>query len=280
MKDKGGYSYDDAVKVNGVPEEYAIVEATDCDQCNRAGYEKNQGSDPHSRFAQGAFFDVIHCECKFCHHRRNFVFDITGLPKFQGIIQMAQANFEGPDVLQQVGEWYNEKYRNGLSIELKPAAPPPDPPKESASSYQYLPLIFALEHLRIRFNRSGDIAREICLVQGTCDIPAASDEQIDAWWRLNQYPGGTIPHDIELQLLTAACSGWPEEASIAFAGICSFGAGDLKRAAACARHAILQNPQCTLARQLVKLLTAKGDPRKPFGVEVKDVPDVVQMLSE
>ncbi len=103
----------------------------------------------------------------------------------------------------------------------------------------YLPLIFAMRHLRIRFSPGGDITQNACLVQGDRVVPPANDARIEEFVTGTEHAGGTLPEGFELQMLTMQCQGWPEPAVISLAGIVSFGAKDLRRAAACARHALL-----------------------------------------
>jgi hypothetical protein len=149
-------------------------------------------------------------------------------------------------------------------------------------SIRNLPLIFALKHLYIALDDSlksspTEFSRFARLMQGDREIAAASDADVDAFAGTN--PGGTLPEGVELQMLTMACQGWPEDATFALAGVSAFGAKNVGRATACAKHALTLNRNCVLARQLVKLLAAKSDVRCPFGTDAAGAPDVVAILS-
>lgn len=145
-----------------------------------------------------------------------------------------------------------------------------------------MPLIFAMKHLQIVLDDSlkpspHDFSKFARLKQGEREIPAASDADFDAFSK--EVCEGSLPEGVELQMLTMACGGWPEDAALAFAGISAFGAKQVGRAKACAHRALTLNPNCTLARQLVKMLSAKNELRCPFGVDAAQAPDVVAILS-
>ncbi len=106
FKKRAGYTYKDSIKVRDTRDEYRIIADTPCDNCREGRYEKNQGADPHSRYAEGGFFDVIHCECQRCEHKRDFVFDVNEFPDFKKIIETA--NSAGPGALESFGNQYNE----------------------------------------------------------------------------------------------------------------------------------------------------------------------------
>lgn len=149
-------------------------------------------------------------------------------------------------------------------------------------SEQTLPLVFALKHLRIVYHDDelgspAEFSQSARLLQGTREIPMANDAGIDR--TLGDKSPGALPTGVELQILQMSCPGWPEDVVFAFEGITAFGAMDLNRAKACAKHALSNNRDCRLARQLVKLLSAKTDVRCPFGVNVTKAPDVPRILA-
>ncbi len=90
FKKRKGYSYEDAIAVtSSTDEEYKIIKETPCERCKNKRYEKKQGADKHGRFVQGKFFDVLHCECQQCGHKRDFVFDTNELPSFKKLAPLA-----------------------------------------------------------------------------------------------------------------------------------------------------------------------------------------------
>jgi ankyrin repeat protein len=170
-----------------------------------------------------------------------------------------------------------EEEAAALLLQGEPQRKPgkPDKPAE-----QRLPLIFALKHLHIRAPDPmlGALAAQpIRLMQGERKVPLAGDEQITAF--LKQPCSGTLPEGTELELLRLSCQRWPEAALMAFAGITAFGAGNLDRARACAKHSLSLDPQGTLARQLVRLLSTTAEVRCPFGTDAAAAPDVPALLA-
>lgn len=150
----------------------------------------------------------------------------------------------------------------------------------------YLPGLMALLHLRVRIFKAlltnpAEFSRTAAVLQGDRQIPGADDRRVQEFLDADIFRGGKLPEGIKLRLLQQCCKDWPEDAMLAWEGIFNcFGPGSNPDAAACARQALSLNRECLLARQLVKLLTAKCDPRKPFGVPAESAPDVVKILSE
>lgn len=145
-----------------------------------------------------------------------------------------------------------------------------------------LPLIFALKHLHVCWHDENlscpkVFSRDARLMQGTREIPAADDAEVEML--LGENLSGSLPQGVELQMLTMECDGWPEDVAFSFAGISAFGAKDVARAKVCAKHVLTLNRDCTLARQLVKLIAASVEVRCPFGVDAGDAPDVVGILT-
>ena len=54
---------------------------------------------------------------------------------------------------------------------------------------KYLPLIFAMRHLRVRFSDSvsENISENACVVQGERKIPLATDAQLEAFLQSGEY---------------------------------------------------------------------------------------------
>jgi hypothetical protein len=147
---------------------------------------------------------------------------------------------------------------------------------------QRLPLIFALKHLHVAWRADNvgspeEFSRTAQLMQGGHAIPAAGDAAVESL--LGEGVLASLPQGAELQLLTMACEGWPTDAAYSFAGISAFGAKDVTRAKACAKHALTLNRDCTLARQLLRLIAAKSDVRCPFGADASRAPDVAAILA-
>lgn len=139
----------------------------------------------------------------------------------------------------------------------------------------YLPLIFAMRHLRIRITGEADA----CLMQGDRELPTPDDGRVREFCEGPEHAGGTLPEGVELRILQMQCPGLPGHVAYAMAGVVSFGARDLKRAAACARHAWAADPAGKMARQLVGLLLARQETRLNFGDPDSAAPDVVRILA-
>jgi len=141
----------------------------------------------------------------------------------------------------------------------------------------YLPLIFALKDLRVRYypeqvDSPEQFSRSACLMRGDSVLPAIGDAAVEA--RLSGGPQRPLPPDAMETLIRRDLPGWPEDAFLAIRGIFAFGPGNNALAEQCALHSLQHNRRCTLARQLLHLLSDGNDPRVPFGgmdTEMKDV---------
>lgn len=132
----------------------------------------------------------------------------------------------------------------------------------------YLPLIFALKDLRIKyftdqFNSPQEFAHSACLVRGDVILKIPDDETVVDF--LKNEPSASLPDDPMAPLLRMEMSQWPEDTFIAVRGIMAFGPGDTITAKKCALHSLKLNNDCTLGKQLLQLLSEKIDPRVPFG---------------
>jgi hypothetical protein len=73
---------------------------------------------------------------------------------------------------------------------------------------------------------------------------------------------------------------WPEDTLIAVRGVFAFGPGDDELARQCAIHSLKRNRDCTLARQLLQLLSDDNtDPRIPFSDHDSEVIDVLTKMA-
>lgn len=154
---------------------------------------------------------------------------------------IAKANgvsiFEWPDAVERLQEM------------MRPARPGPA---------SYLPLIFALDDLRIRFHPDeiatpAEFSRSASLVRGDTPLPEADDATVESRLRA----AGIVPSpetDAADMALRFSCPGWPEDALVALRGIVSSGAGAKAMALSCALHALTLNRHCTLARQLMRMV--------------------------
>jgi hypothetical protein len=101
-----GRGYEDAIKVRGVDEEYSLIRETSCDRCKARSYVKDQGGDGHAKYANGGFFDILHCRCRNCGSTRDFFFDVSELPSFK--ILFALAEMGGERMLEGIGSELNK----------------------------------------------------------------------------------------------------------------------------------------------------------------------------
>ena len=113
FKKRKGYNFKDAITVTkSVNEEYQIIADTPCDKCKRKGYEKHQGADKHGRFVDGKNYDLLHCKCKYCGHKRDFVFDICELPHIKKVRQLSDEI--GEDRFNEMAERVNQLGMHGI----------------------------------------------------------------------------------------------------------------------------------------------------------------------
>ena len=135
-----------------------------------------------------------------------------------------------------------------------------------AGTPEFLPLIFALKDLRIRFHPSqfgtpAEFSKSACLVRGDQALTSGNEAQ-RRQWRASPLPA-PLPEDPLAAMMLKELSQWPADALLAVRGIFAFGPGDVVLARNCALHALSLNPDCTLALQLLGLLEQKVDPRIP-----------------
>lgn len=146
---------------------------------------------------------------------------------------------------------------------------------------KYLPLIFALKDLQIRyypaqFNSPEEFSRSACLLRGDSILPMVEDADIEA--RLRTARVTELPPDPMASLMRLDMSDWPDDAFLAVRGILAFGPGDDKLATECALHSLKLNRNCRLARQLLQLLSDEKDVRIPFGEQGTEVQDVLTKM--
>lgn len=145
---------------------------------------------------------------------------------------------------------------------------------------QRYPLIFALQHLHVRFPEEPQSAdafnRSARLMQDDREMPQADDAEIARF--LADDHNATAPTDAIIEMLRMTCPGWPDAVIHALQGITEFGAYAVDVAAARAQTALQMDRGCKLARQLVKLLTAKQDVRVLFGSDTSNAPDVPRII--
>lgn len=132
----------------------------------------------------------------------------------------------------------------------------------------YLPLIFALKDLRIKyfpnqFDSPKEFSRSACLVRGDTVLEIPNDVTTDTFLKNETFE--PLPPDPMAPLLLLELPLLPEDVLIAMRGIFAFGPRDIELAKKCAFHSLKLNNQCTLAKQLLQLLTENKDPRIPFG---------------
>jgi hypothetical protein len=150
------------------------------------------------------------------------------------------------------------------------------------SDPKYIPLIFALKDLRIRYNPEqvnspAEFSRSTCLVRGDSVLARADDAVVNA--RFRTVPLRELPTDPMDALLRRETPGWPDDAFLALRGVFAFGPGNDPLATQCALHSLKLNRDCTLARQLFQLLSEEKDPRIPFSDRETEVMDVLAKLA-
>lgn len=170
------------------------------------------------------------------------------------------------------------------------AAPPGATPAQDrpvqvrpGGSPSYLPLLFALKDLRIQFypDQVGapvEFSRSACLMRADTVLPVMEEAAVEAL--LQKGPVSPPPADPADALMRAGCPGWPEDALVALRGITAFGAGSIPIAETCALHALQINRSCTLARQLLQMLSEKQDPRVPFSNQAAEVKDALAKMAQ
>lgn len=135
--------------------------------------------------------------------------------------------------------------------------------------------VAALFHLRMEWD--DKTPAEARLMQGQREIPPASEGSV-ASFLTRIRPTGNLPDEFEQEMLDRMLPSLPAEVKLSWDGIVKFGARRLDDSARGAYEALKLNRNCLLARQLLSLLLAKTDIRKPFGAAAEDAPDVVGII--
>lgn len=147
----------------------------------------------------------------------------------------------------------------------------------------YIPLIFALKDLRIRFypkkvDSAADFSSSACLMRGDTPLPAVDDVIVERLLEKGPYDP-PLRNPLDDMMRQAECSDWPDDAFIAVLGIFAFGPGDIERATACARYSLQLNKDCRIARQLLYLLSEQTDQRIPFENMETEIRDTLTKLA-
>jgi len=149
-----------------------------------------------------------------------------------------------------------------------------------------LPLRGPLQHLEVRYHvehlaAPAELSRSTKLMQGDREILKATGlpaEAALALFRKTTIPTAG-PRSEELEELRKSLPDWPRDLLIVLAGLSAFGDRDDRKAAACCVQALNIEPACTLAFQLLKLISAKSEVRcTTIGGKVNS-PDVPAILS-
>lgn len=153
----------------------------------------------------------------------------------------------------------------------------------TADGPEYIPLIFALKDLTIRYypSKAGspkEFSAAACLMRGETILAKVDDNAVDAHLNAGPFdPPESNPMDEMMRKMQF--SAWPDDAFLAVLGIFAFGPGDTERATVCAHYSLQLNKDCTLARQLLQLLSEKTDPRIPFKDMQTEVGDVLSLMA-
>jgi hypothetical protein len=147
---------------------------------------------------------------------------------------------------------------------------------------EYIPLIFALKDLTIRYYPdmagSPDFSKAACLMRGGTVLSKVDDNTVDAYLQGGPFnPPESNPMDEMMRKMEF--SAWPDDSFVAVLGIFAFGPGDVERAKVCARYSLQLNRDCTLARQLLQILSEKTDPRIPFKDMQTELRDVLSAVA-
>jgi TPR repeat protein len=154
--------------------------------------------------------------------------------------------------------------------------------KPDPGSPSFLPLIFALRNLRIRFYpallTSGvEFSRSASLVEGDRVLPSSDDAEVGAFMKAT--PPSVPLKEPGWEMLRMACPGWPDVALIAVHGITLFGARAEAEATLCVWKALSAQNDCMLARQLLKLLSLTDDPRLAPRDPKREVQEVLRAMA-
>jgi hypothetical protein len=158
------------------------------------------------------------------------------------------------------------------------------PKPGAAGDASFLPLIFALKGLEIGYfpsllSKPGSFSDLASLLRNKDPLPAGTQLQRDAWRAEARSASQPKPaHPMELELLRRSLPNWPADAMYAVQAITVFGAGDGKAARQIALYALRLNNHCTLALQLLTILTDGPDPRVRAGSRQAEMADVLSKM--